>query len=292
MKRTDKEPDAILTSDWHLREDQPICRVDDFWLAQWIVVDQVAALQKKHNCSVLCAGDLFHHWKPSPYLLSTTKQHLPKRFYTIYGQHDLPQHSLDLKHKSGIYDLEVSKFLTVIESGSWGQKPKKKMIFAEQRKWIGVYHHFVWDGKKLPWPGCEGSTAKDLLKKYSKFDLLVTGDHHRSFVTKYKGRLLVNPGCLTRQYADYADYKPQVYLWYSKTNTVEVVYLKMSSEVVVRDHLEKLEQRNNRIEAFLSRVGEDWEIGTLFEENIDRFISKNKVKKNISKLVYKAMESE
>ena len=66
----------------------------------------------------------------------------------------------------------------------------------------------------------------------------------------------------------------------------------MSSEVVVRDHLEKLEQRNNRIEAFLSRVGEDWEIGTLFEENIDRFISKNKVKKNISKLVYKAMESE
>ncbi|KKL99820.1 hypothetical protein LCGC14_1810530, partial [marine sediment metagenome] len=86
------KPDLILTSDWHLREDTPICRTDDFWSAQWNKVDQVMALQSKYDCPILHAGDLFHHWKPSPYLLSETIDHLQgSRFYTVYGQHDLPQ---------------------------------------------------------------------------------------------------------------------------------------------------------------------------------------------------------
>ncbi len=276
-------------SDPHLREDTPICRTDDFWTAQWLVLDQVKALQVQYGCPVLCAGDVYHYWKPSPHLLSTTKLHLPKQFYTIYGQHDLPQHSLDLKHKSGIYDLEVSKFLTVIESGSWGQKPKKRMIFPRQTKWIAVYHHFVWDGKKVPWPGCDASTSKDLLKKYSKFNLILTGDHHKPFVTYYKDRVLVNPGCLTRQHADYADHKPRVYLWHAESNTVTPYFLDIPSGVVVRDHLEKQEQRNERIEAFLTRISNEWEIGTSFEENLVRFFRKNKVRKGITKLVYKAI---
>lgn len=290
MKRQFKIPSAILTSDWHLREDKPICRTDDFWTAQWKIVDQVKVLQAEYNCPVLCAGDLYHYWKPSPYLLSTTKQHLPKEFYSVYGQHDLPQNTLELKHKSGINDLEVSKFLTVIESGSWGQKPKKRMIFPRQTKWIGVWHKFVWDGNKIPWPDCDELTAKQVLKKYPKFDLIVTGDHHKPFVMHYKNRLLVNSGCLTRQHADYVNHKPRVYLWYAETNTVTPYFLDVPSGVVVRNHLEKQEQRNERIEAFLTRISDEWEIGTSFEENLVQFFRKNKIRKSITKLIYKAIE--
>ncbi len=291
MKRMFKKPDAILCSDFHLREDQPICRTDNFWEAQWAAVDQVFALQKKYNCPVLHAGDLYHHWKPSPYLLATTKQHLPKQFYTIYGQHDLPQHSLDLKHKTGINDLEVSKFLEVVKSGSWGQKPKKEMFYPRQRKWIALWHKFVWDGKKIPWPDCDELTAQQVLKKYPKFHLIVTGDHHKSFVALRKGRMLVNPGCLTRQDASYANYEPRVFLWYAEVSIVESIYLKIDKSAVSRNHLERQKERSGKIDAFIAQLSDEsgLEFTISFEENMKRYLLKNKPSKNIVKCINKVM---
>ena len=90
-------PDLILTSDWHLREDQTICRTDDFWQAQWNKVKQVAAIQEKYDCPVVHAGDLYHYWKPSPNLLRETITRLPKSFFSIFGNHDLPQNNPSLQ---------------------------------------------------------------------------------------------------------------------------------------------------------------------------------------------------
>ena len=101
-----KKPSAILTSDFHLREDTPVCRTDNFWETQWKKVQWVKDLQREYDCPVLHAGDLFHAWKASPYLLRETMKHLPNNFWTIFGQHDLPQHSLELKNKSGVSALE------------------------------------------------------------------------------------------------------------------------------------------------------------------------------------------
>jgi len=84
----------------HLREDTPTCFIGDFQKEQWTAMDFISDLQEKYDCAVIHAGDLFHHWKPSPWLLSMAIQHLPKVFYTIYGQHDLPQHNTELMSKS------------------------------------------------------------------------------------------------------------------------------------------------------------------------------------------------
>ena len=59
-KQTQTNIDAILTGDWHLREDTPICRTDDFQTAQWEKVRIISDLQKKYNCPVIHSGDLFH----------------------------------------------------------------------------------------------------------------------------------------------------------------------------------------------------------------------------------------
>ena len=75
MERTNKsnviqQASAILCGDVHLREDSPICRTDDVWAAQWKKIDFISDLQKTHDCPVLCSGDLFDYWKPSPNLLT------------------------------------------------------------------------------------------------------------------------------------------------------------------------------------------------------------------------------
>lgn len=292
MKHADKpkgkNPDLILTADWHLREDIPSCRIDDFETAQWNKIREISKLQRQFDCHVLHAGDLFHYWKPSPYLISKAIQEIPPGFFSVAGNHDLPQHSLDLVDKSGLYSLHVAGTIDWIkEGGNFGQPVGAVPSFSK----VGVWHHFVWDGKELPWPGCEEMTAKKVLIANPEFDLIVTGDHHKPFVYSLNGRLLVNPGCLTRQVADYADHKPRVYFWYADTNTVEPYYLKIKMGVVSREHIEVNEQRDKRIDAFVSRLSDTWEVGLSFEDNLKRFISSNQLRKSIVDLIYKALEN-
>ena len=191
-----KKADAILCSDIHLREDQPTCRTDNFWEAQWQAIDFLANLQKENNCIVIHGGDLFHHWKPSPYLLSTTIEHLPKQFYTILGQHDIPQHALNLFNKCGVRTLEEANKLKVLETCHWGQTPSNPSINIKNRKLL-VWHHLAYIVS--PFPGATGGQALSLLKKYNQFDLILTGDNHKTFIETYEGRILINPGSLTRQ---------------------------------------------------------------------------------------------
>lgn len=287
--------DLILTSDWHLREDTPSCRTDDFEKAQWDKVGQIMKLQNEYDCPVLHAGDLFHHWKPSPYLISMAINHLPRVFYTVAGQHDLPQHNLELFHKCGMNTLARANSIHWMAKGNFGQgvgmfaHPGDKLIRYASRH-VGVWHHFVWNGKDLPWPGCDFITAKQVLIDNPDYDLIVTGDYHRPFTYEYKGRLLVNCGCLTRQAADYDNHQPRVYLWTAKTNTVEPFFLEYEKGVVSRDHIEVQAERNKRLDAFIARISDEWEVGISFEENLKRFFSSNKIRKSVVDLIYKAME--
>lgn len=292
MKRTKhKHPDAILCSDFHLREDRPTCRTDNYWETQWIKVGFIRGLQEEYNnCPVYHAGDLFNYWKPSPHLLSETIKYLPWRFHTVYGQHDLPQHNMDLADKCGIYTLATANTLTAYLEGSWGTEPYGDPAVQLNGRKVHVWHIMTYQGKKL-WPGQTNPTASKLLRKYPQFDLIITGDNHKPFVEEYEGRLLVNPGSMMRMSADQIDHRPRVYLWYADTNTVEPIYLPIEKSVVSREHIEHQEQRNERIDAFVSRLDEDWKVELDFEENLRRFAEKNRIRQSVMDIVYKATES-
>lgn len=295
---TPKEiPDAILCGDIHLREDTPICRTDNFWEAQWKKIDFISDLQKKYTCPVLCSGDLFDYWKPSPMLLSWATEHIPDQFHTIYGQHDLPQHSMELAYKSGLYNLWKNDKLEIlnynmhlkytVDGCSFGSIP----IDCEKRgnQQVLVWHKMVYQGK-LPWPGCTDPLGASLLRKYPQYSIIITGDNHKPFVEEYKGRLLVNVGSMMRTTADQINYKPCVWLWYAETNTVVPVYLPIEKDVISREHLDIQEQRDNRIDSFISRLDTDWKASLSFEDNLTIFEKENKVRKSVMDIIYKSLE--
>lgn len=298
MKRVsskkEKKPDLILTADWHLRESQPICRTDDFWEAQWDKVRQVSDLQKKYDCPVVHSGDLFNHWKPSPLLLSMCFKYLPDRFYTCYGNHDLPQHAIELSEKSGIETLRAGDRLEVIDY-AYGRKPPKDPSVPD----IGVdfpflvWHEFVYQGQ-LPWPGCKAMTDWDVIKEFDEYNLIVTGDNHKSFVTydEQTDTLLVNPGSLTRQTSDQVDFCPRVYLYFENNNRVREQLLEIKEDVVSREHIEKKEKHDERIQAFVEKLHDEWEMGVSFEENLNRFEKNNEVDKDIIQIIKKAIDYE
>jgi DNA repair exonuclease SbcCD nuclease subunit len=287
-----KNPTAILTGDWHLREDSPTCRTDDFWTTQWEKVDFVSDLQKKYNCQVIHSGDLFNHWKPSPYLLNKTMRHIPKEFYTVYGNHDLPQHNIELADKCGINVLHEAERLNVLNGTHWNQKPEvASLLFCPTgiEKRILVWHVMTFAGKE-PWPGCPDPKSSTILKKYPDYNLIVTGHNHQTFISKYKNRILVNPGSLTRQTADQIDHQPCVFLWYADTNEIEEVLIPIKDNVISRDHIEKKKDHDTRIEAFVSRLNTEWEASISFEENLARLIKKNEIRQSVQQIIYQAVE--
>lgn len=293
-------PDLIITSDWHLREDTPVCRTDDFQKAQWYKVREVSLLQQLYECPVIHAGDLFDHWKPSPALLSQAFESLPNRFFTVYGQHDLPQHNLDRADKSGTHTLQVGGKITVlsgehIEDGlslrgiPWGVLPEQGDLPSSSQ--ILVLHYTTWTGRRAPWPGCTTLSARELLARYPQANLIITGDNHQPFVEEHKGRYLINPGSLTRQTADQADHKPRVYLWW-KEGRVKEIFLTIENEAVTREHLDRKQGRDERIEAFVSQLNTDWTADVNFEKSLERFFQENKVLSSVEQLVWKAVDPD
>lgn len=294
MERTriNRTPTAILCSDLHIREDTPTCWVGDFQLEQWNALQFIKDLQIKYDCPVVCAGDFFHTWKASPWLLSKTIDHLPSEFYTILGQHDLQNHALPLVDKCGVYTLEKAGKLKILPWVHWGQTPEvcknyKGSIDLGTSN-ILVWHHLTYQQK--PFPGAEGGMAAGILRKYPQYDLILTGDNHQAFVEEYQGRLLVNPGSMTRQTADQADFRPRVYLWYAETNTVTPVYLPTQENAISRKHLDQKKERDERIEAFISKLDGDWEAEMSFEDNLERFFETNPTRGSIKEIIYKAIE--
>lgn len=288
------KPSAIFCGDVHLRDKKPIARTDEYFSVMWEKFMFIDSLGVKYDCPILCSGDFYEHWKATPELLSSTIEAINANWYSIYGDHDLASHSLKLKHKSGLTTLEKAGKITIIKGGHGTDKsndklPKKaKPIIIENRK-IMLWHILTWH-KELPYPGCEVSSAKQLLKKYPEYDCILTGDNHIPFVVKRKDKLLVNPGSMMRNRADQINYKPAVWLYYAETNEVESVYLPIEKGVISREHIEVKEQRNQRIDAFVGKLKTDFKLTMSFKQNLIRFFNSNKTKKKVRKIILNHIE--
>ena len=290
MERGFKTADAILLGDPHLRDSIPSCRDAEFLDEQWECLDAIQELSTKHNgCPVLCAGDLFDHWKPSPYLLAKTLEHLPKNFHTVYGNHDLPQHNLEMRNKCGIYVLEKAGALDVFPNGIHWEQPVDTYQEFLGRKML-VWHYMIIKAKAL-YPGATDERANSIMKQYPEIELFITGHNHQSFIEKIDGRLLVNAGCMTRQTMTEAKYVPTVYLYYASTNSVVPFILPTKGICTVPDNAEKKKERDDRIEAFISTLKDNWEVTVDFEKNLEAYMENNKTRKDVKAKILEVLNN-
>lgn len=290
MKRTkrNRAADAILMADPHLTESTPVSRTDDYMAAQENKLEFIRTLSRKNGgCPVLCSGDVFDHWKASPWLCAWAFEHIPPRFVTIPGNHDLPLHSMEMYHKSALslIDLVLDSHMTVMDNPA---------VYQAQGtgRAIVLLHELIFPtGDQSLSRVAQGRTAQEVLEEYGEYDLILTGDNHQTFVEEREGTLLVNPGSMMRITADQVDHKPCVYLYYADKNEVVPVELPIKRSVHSREHIDRREERDERIAAYIERLNQDWDNGLNFRQNLEAFCQENNVPRKVREVVWEHLET-
>jgi len=305
-------PDAVLVSDLHLTDKTPVSRIDDYIQAQ---KDKLEAIQRlartpwghiHGDCPVLCAGDVFDHWKASPWLLRMAFEHLPRPFITIPGQHDLPMHSLEQFGKSALALLDTIGGGVQVLCGEYTETDKLLIMGCpfgtlddldpvadlpktDKRK-ILLLHELTWKGKRPTWSK-SGWTDKELLDRFGEhFDVIVSGDNHTGFVTKRGGTILVNPGSMMRMNVDQEDHQPRCYRYYADENRVEAVDIPVEMGVHDRSRLNEREAHDERVAAYIARMNENWQATLSFTMNLENYFQENTVPQQVRKLIYEALD--
>lgn len=223
-------PDFILSADNHLTWKVPSERSDDFSAAMWEKMAFVRDLSEKYNCWVLNAGDTFDTWrsdKDSMMIewLSKAIDYLPMRFITVYGQHELPNHSETNKSRSPLELLRRMGRITVLPDNGYLQLGRWKVYgagYGHNQKVKGnpnsilVMHRMVWKGEP-PYPGAPNEgTVERVMDDNPGHRLIVSGDNHTPFTHTQGYRTLVNCGSMMRRTVAQKDYEPAVWLWSAK----------------------------------------------------------------------------
>jgi DNA repair exonuclease SbcCD nuclease subunit len=310
-KNKSKRPTAIITSDIHLSETIPASRIDDFLHAQKVKLKFLTNFQAKYNCPVIDAGDIFHHWKPSPWLMSRAYDLLPDDMITIPGNHDLPGHSLEFYNKSGLSFLESVGKLTVLKNQfitndfdlcirgvAYGQDTNYAKIKKENnaKRNILVIHEMVFPDRGCFYlNGAESICAMDILKEFGHmYDLVITGHNHKAFTVKREdtGSILVNPGSMMRRTADQENYKPCFFFYYAEENEVEQIHYPIEDNVFDTRHITVNEEREKRLQAYIEKMNTRFDIGFSFVNNLEMFFKENKTPKRIRELIYENLEED
>lgn len=293
--------DFIVCSDLHIRSTTPKARTDNYREAMSYKLNTLKEYARKYDAFVLCAGDVFDRPVVSPELETYAWEHLPKSIFAIPGQHDLPQHNIKYLHKSSLGVLSTAGGLLVfndnnpgaglqkcyVEGFYWNRGFKNKKPHAKKTNVALVHKLTVQKADKSQKKLLELSdsiAAEDLMKELSEYKIIISGDNHKRFVVEKKGQLLINPGSMMRMSADQYDHQPGFYL----VNTdleYKFVPFKIDKEAITREHIETEQKRNERIEAFVSRIDSDYEIGLSFQKNVQSFTQKNKVRKGVQEIL-------
>lgn len=299
---------AILCSDIHLSLKPPIARsVEPDWLkAMDRQLKQLRQLQKKYDCPVVCAGDVFDRWNSSPELINFALDKLP-HLYAVPGQHDLPNHNWSELKRSAYWTLVEAGKITHLD-GRWGDEnlilygfgweqeitPVPKEDRKDKRVKLGVIHRYCWSKPSTCYKGApDDRQISKMLKSLKGYDATVFGDNHIHWC--WDDEAIINCGSFFRRKIDEIRHQPVVgLLWKDSSGCItQPVRLDCAEDkyIDVEEGLELLERGLDLTELVddLKSLGN----GSLdFIESLFQYLEKNGITKSVRRIITQAMERD
>lgn len=299
----------ILCSDLHLRNDKPLCRLDEDWIEfQRSVVQFVVKKANEYSADIVFGGDIYNS-AVVPYRISNMfLQEIRKAVCNVYildGNHSAKYHREEFSDESSIGALKYVGgniiYLTAKEEKTDGRFEHSFKLNDD----VTIIHTLAFPSEdEVPF-GAKATTVPELFEKYDT-DFLLLGDNHHSFVVTDKWRTAINPGCTTVQTASQIDYAPCIY--YIDTGTrVDVstqtgpYFRRVKSEVkkilvphdptmVTADHLSAKKDRDERISAFVEVMKKNGQVSLSFEENLRQSVLDNSVSEDIMAFIEEVLK--
>jgi DNA repair exonuclease SbcCD nuclease subunit len=288
----------LITGDWHYTDKTPTCRIDDYPTVLKNKIKATVNFAKRDGVTaILQPGDLtdtpFLNYSAYRELYSLLDCGIP--IYTVYGQHDLRYRNRGNTPLDALQDsldsFQVSKkanFGNVyIHSVSYGEEiPKPKLDVFN----ILLIHKMIINVPEAEWQE-DYDLGIDFLTK-SKYDLVVSGDNHKSFMVKHKKQHLFNCGSLMRSTIDQIDHQPCFYSFDTDTRTYEQYCLPITRWQTTFDLEKKVkeEERNEHMESFVSGLSGHKDMGLNFEDNLYMYLKKNKIDDVVVDIIKRNME--
>ncbi len=287
----------LLVGDLHLRVNCPERRLDEDYKETCLdKLSQIIEIAKENNCyCIIQAGDWHDKFSPDKGLIADEIEIIKEldfqgNIFTIHGQHDLKHHNKKSADSSAIRILEAATSVVdvkketfpvilgreqiYIHSAPFGQEPLTKPSKAGYD--ILVSHVMV-----TPTPlyvNHDYMSPVEYMDKYPGYDLYFVGDIHTPFVTKRKGRLMINAGAVMRSSISDKDRKPKVVLFDTETNEYKDIFLEVQDDIFDTQTLEQ-EQKEHKFTGLIEKLKEEGQIGVNFEENLLDYIRNNEINK-------------
>lgn len=229
MQKIELPNSFILSADWHLRSTVPSCveASQEEWISiQESAVDKVVDIAIEKKSPVFVVGDIFHSDVTTSFQMIQIIQNAAKRLgehglslYVLFGNHDLKYHTSTniIKSPLGVLMNSVNVYLL-----STFENVSAANFDEEDKNCEYVFKHTLTIPKSdIPVDVINCETPESLLEKFDKAKMVMTGDYHRNFHFEKDGRHVINPGCLTKQAADFENYQNGIYYINLEYNIIE-----------------------------------------------------------------------
>jgi len=312
----------ILTSDWHLVHENPVCRKDNLFDTQFAKLGEMFNYAVNNKIKyILQAGDMFdkpRDWYVLDRLIRFLANCLEKgiQVFCVRGQHDMyfrnTKESVTnstLLEQLGLITVLVGKenFATVVTDykdrirhdihiygASYGEDvPIPKTSGRENDINILVIHKEI--SNHLAYEMADFTKAKEFLDKHNKFDLILCGDIHQYFceTTMYKGRAICNTGPLLRKEAteDMIAHKPCFMVYDSIDRKITNIQLTVApaKEVISDTHLEMKHMKEEVMEKFKDGLSSSFK-GVSFTDILEKYLKDNNIDPIVCGIISAYME--
>ena len=279
----------LLTGDWHYTDKPPRTRTDDY-ISE---LHRKIQVLKNHNLPILQPGDL----TDTPFLSYLTFRKLLSllqlsTIFTVRGQHDLRYRNKGNTPLDALRD--AYEFLRIADSVPYELEKNVYLYGASFEEEIPeittkssynilLIHRMISPVKSEDWHEEE---ALSFLKKHN-FDLIVSGDNHKSFEAKHLHKRLINCGSLMRSKIDQVDHKPCYYILDTKTDKLEKYFIPIveGSKVFDMSLKEEKTERNEDLEAFVTGLSKQKEMGLNLMDNLTAYMKKNNIEEEIRDII-------
>lgn len=298
----------LLISDLHLREDSPIGRIDNFQETMFRKFRFVLNTAKENDVDfILQAGDFLNKPNPSYKFVNTIidiiNEYDVPIFY-ILGQHDIYMRSKDINYsaigtiekalsalpmkrivnKVSYNDLEIigCSFSDSIPKNSKSNKIK-----------ILVIHGMI--GNKPLFPGHDYVDASYFLRQNDCYSIILCGDYHYPFKVNFKGRTIINTGCMLRMTRDERDMNrnPCVYILDTNKN-IQKINIPCEPASVVFSEINEVKQQSKIIGEgdllrFIEKLKNKNKTGISYLEVLREYFNNNNISEEIKNIIIEAI---